>query len=490
MRAPPRFPTGVALALALLSGCAVGPDFEKPAAPTANGYGPAPLVARSLPADGSGGDAQELEPGADIPAQWWSLFRSPELNALVERALKANPDLRAAQAGLRVAMENLYAQRGSFLPTVGASASASRNQNSGVTSPFLSSNTLLYNLYEAQLNASWTLDVFGENRRAVEALRAQAQAQRYQLESAYLALTTNVVAAAIQEASLRAQIAATRDIVKAESEALDIFRRQYSLGQIAGADFAAQEAAVAQVEQTLPPLEKLLAQQRDLIAALVGQLPSGEAGLPFELSSLHLPVEIPVSLPSKLVEQRPDILIAEANLHVASAQIGVAEAAMFPNLTLTANPGTIATQTSRLFEPGGAFWSLGAGLTQPLFEGGALYHKTRAAKAAFDQAAAQYRSTLLTAFQNVADTLYALQFDADLLRAAATSERAASASLDIAKRQVDLGSVSYLSLLTAEQTYQQSRIALVQAQAGRFADTAALFQALGGGWWNRRPEKE
>jgi NodT family efflux transporter outer membrane factor (OMF) lipoprotein len=490
MRAPPRSKTGVTLALALLSGCAVGPDFQKPAAPTANGYGPAPLAAQSMPADRSGADAQELEPGADIPAQWWTLFRSPELNALVERALKANPDLKAAQAGLHVAMENLYAQRGAFLPTVGASASASRNQNSAVPSPFLSSNTLLYNLYEAQLSASWTLDVFGGNRRAVETLRAQAEAERYQLESAYLALTTNVVAAAIQEASLRAQIAATRDIVKAESEALDIFRRQYSLGQIAGADFAAQQAAVAQVEQTLPPLEKLLAQQRDLVATLVGQLPSGEAGPTFELSSLHLPVEIPVSLPSRLVEQRPDILIAEANLHAASAQIGVAEAAMFPSLTLTANPGTLATQTSRLFEPGGAFWGIGAGLTQPLFEGGALYHKTRAAKAAFDQAAAQYRSTVLTAFQNVADALYALQFDADLLRAAATSERAASASLDIAKRQVDLGSVSYLSLLTAEQTYQQARIALLQAQAERFADTAALFQALGGGWWNRPPEKQ
>jgi NodT family efflux transporter outer membrane factor (OMF) lipoprotein len=477
---------GLLLALSLLlAGCAIGPDFHRPEPPAATDYGTGPLAAQTLAADESGGDRQRLMPGADIPAQWWTLFHSPELNVLVNEALKGNPDLKAAQAGLRVAMENLSAQRGAFLPAITASAAASRNQNAAAPSPFLASNVLLYNLYQAQLNASWTLDVAGGNRRAVEALRAQADAQRYQLESAQLALTANIVAAAIQEASLRAQIAATRDIVSGESEALDIFRRQNALGQIGGADVAAQEAALAQAEQSLPPLERLLAQQRDLIAALAGRLPSEAVTETFELSSLRLPAEVPVSLPSRLVEQRPDILIAEANLHAACAQVGLAEANMVPNITLTADPGVIATKTAQLFEPGSEFWSLSAGLTQPIFEGGTLLHKSRAAKAAYEEAAAQYRSTVLTAFESVADALHALQSDADLLKAAARSERAASASLEITRRQVELGAVGHLALLVAEQAYQQARIALIQAQAGRFSDTAALLQALGGGWWNR-----
>ncbi len=479
---------GLFLALsALLSACAVGPDFRRPAPPATAGYGAGPLAAQTWTADESGRDAQRLMPGADLPAQWWTLFHSPELNALVTEALKANPDLKAAQAGLRIALENAYAQRGAFLPQVAAGAAASRNQNAAAPSPFLASNVLLYNLYQAQLSASWTLDVAGGNRRAVEALQAQAEAQRYQLESAQLALTANIVAAAIQEASLRAQIAATRDIVRGESEALDIFRRQYALGQIGGSDLAAQEVALAQAEQSLPPLERLLSQQRDLVAALAGHLPGEEIAEPFELSGLGLPAEVPVSLPSRLVEQRPDILIAEANLHAACAQVGVAEANRLPALTLTADPGVIATRTGQLFEPGSGFWSLSAGLTQPLFEGGTLLHRSRAAKAAYEQAADQYRSAVLTAFENVADALHALQSDADLLKAAARSERAAAASLDITRRQVEVGAVGHLALLVAEQAYQQARIALIQAQAGRLSDTAALLQALGGGWWNREP---
>ncbi len=481
--------TGLKLGLllacsALLPACAVGPDFHRPEPPSAAGYGAGPL-AQTLASEESGGGSQRLTPGADLPAQWWTLFRSPELNTLIDEALRANPDLRAAQAGLRLAMESLYAQQGAFLPGVAAGAAASRNQNAVEPSPFLASNVLLYNLYQAQLTASWTLDLAGGNRRAVEALRAQADAQRYHLESVQLAFTANLVAAAVQEASLRAQVAATREIVSGESEALDIFRRQYSLGQIGGADLAGQEAALAQVEQSLPPLERLLAQQRDLIAALAGRLPGEGGAETFELSKLSLPVEVPVTLPSRLVAQRPDILIAEANLHAACAAVGVADANLLPSLTLTADPGVIATKAAQLFEPGSEFWSLSAGLTQPLFEGGTLLHRRRAAQAAYEQAAAQYRSAVLTAFANVADALHALQSDADLLTAAARSKRAASASLDITRRQVELGGVGHLALLVAEQADQQARIALVQAQAGRLSDTAALFQALGGGWWNR-----
>jgi NodT family efflux transporter outer membrane factor (OMF) lipoprotein len=328
-------------------------------------------------------------------------------------------------------------------------------------------------------------DVFGLNRRTVESLQAQAEAQRFQLEATYLTLTSNVVAAAVQEALLRGQIKATQEIVKIQSEALDIIRHQLALGQIAGDAVAAQEAALAQAQASLPPLQKQLAQQRDLLAALAGRFPSEVPSEKFDLAALDLPRELPVSLPSGLVEQRPDVRAAEEQLHSASAQIGVAIANMLPNITLSPNAGYAANELSRLFGPGTSYWTIAATLTQPIFEGGALFHRTRAARAAFEEAAATYRSTVLTAFQNVADSLRALQSDAEALKAAVGAEHAAATSLDIARTQLQLGAVAYLALLNAESTYQQAVISLVQARANRYADTAALFQSLGGGWWNR-----
>ena len=319
----------------------------------------------------------------------------------------------------------------------------------------------------------------------MESLKAQADSQRFQLEATYLTLTSNVVAAAVQEAALRGQIAATKRIIEIQSQSLELLQRQYALGQVASSDVAAQEAALAQSQATLPPLEKQLAQQRDLLARLVGRFPSETIAEEFELSSLQLPQELPVSLPSKLVAQRPDVRSAEEQLHSASAEIGVSIANRLPNITLSANVGSSATAISQLFTSGTGFWALAANLTQPIFQGGTLLHRQRAAEAAYDQAAAQYRSTVLTAFQNVADTLHAIQSDADALKAAVAAERAAAKSLAIARSQLELGDISYLALLNAEQTYQQAMINLVQALANRYADTAALFQALGGGWWNR-----
>ena len=293
------------------------------------------------------------------------------------------------------------------------------------------------------------------------------------------------MAGAIQEASLRGQIKATEDAIRVETGALKILRTQQNLGQAAGADVAAQEATLAQAQLLLPPLHKQLDQQRDALTALAGKFPSDEIEQTFDLNALQLPVDLPVSLPSDLVRQRPDVRQAEENLHTASANIGQAVAARLPQITLTAQVGNSANSVSRLFTPGTNFWTLGAGVTQPLFEGFALLHKQRAAEAAFDQAAAQYRSTVLTAFQNVADSIRALQADAEGVKAAAASEQAAARSLDIVRKQLQLGQVAYLALLNAENTYAQARVALVQAQAGRLADTAALFQSLGGGWWHR-----
>jgi len=434
-----------------------------------------------------GGEAQRFVQGLDIPGQWWTLFHSAALNSLVEQALENNPTLPTAEAALRQAWENVYAAQGAFFPTAVVSYSPSRNKTAtGVTFTGASSGPPFFTLHTAQVIVTYAPDVFGGTRRQVESLMATAKFQRYQLEAAYLTLTSNVVAAAVQEASLRAQIAATEEIIKIESASLDILRKQFQLGQVAGLDVAAVEATLAQAQATLPPLQKQLAVQRDLLTALIGRFPSQQPAEKFELASLQLPQELPVSLPSNLVEQRPDIQSAEAQLHSASALIGVALAARLPQFTLTGNAGTTANQISQLFmTPGTAFWTLAGNVAQTVFDAGTLLHKERAAVAALDEAAAMYRSTVITAFQNVADALHAVQSDAETLKAALAAESAAFKSLEIARRQLQLGAISYLGLLTAQTTYQTALIALVQAQAARYADTAALFQALGGGWWNR-----
>ena len=474
-------------ALSLL-GCTMGPDFKPPAPPVATSYTKEPLGPTSGDVAVMAGTPQSFAMDRDIPAEWWSLFHSPELDAAVRASIAGNPNLTAAQASLNAAMENVKAQIGAYYPQVTGGVDASRQKNSAVLSPTLASNTLLFNLYQAQLGATWTLDLWGANRRQVEALRAVAEAQRYQLEATYVALTANVVAAAVQEASLRDQIAVTDQMLAAERQILAIEQHQKELGQIAGADIVAQEVVVAQTEQTLPPLQKQLAQTRDLLTALAGRVPSDEIPQSFTLAALTMPVELPVSVPAKLVEQRPDIRIAEANLHAASAEVGVAIANMLPNITLSAADGTVGTEVGQLFGPGAGFWSIGAGLTQPIFDGGQLLHKSRAAKELLNQGGAQYQATVIAALQNVADALHAVQSDGDALRAAAAAVAAAQKSFDIAKRQMDAGQIGRLQLLNAQQAYLQTRLAVSQAQAARFTDTASLFQALGGGWWHRTDE--
>ena len=473
------------LAAILLMGCSVGPDFMRPQAPTGDRFTADPLPAQTTSAKTAGGAAQHFAVGRDIPGEWWALFHSPALDALIKEALQSNPDLAAADAALRQARELRKAGEGAFFPLVQTSFSASRSKTGASLSPATASGALYFNQYTGQLSVSYVLDVFGGTRRTVEGLAAQEQAQRFQLEAAYLTLTSGLVAAVIGEAELRDQIGATEEIIRIQRESLGIVQRQLTLGQVAGADVAAQEAALAQAEATLPPLRKQLAQQRDLIAVMVGHVPSDQPKATFDLASLQLPRELPLSLPSHLVAQRPDIRAAEENLHAASAAIGVATANMLPQINLTGNLGTTALTIGTLFGPGTAFWTLAASATQTVFDAGTLLHRKRAAEAGFDEAAAQYKATVLTAFRNVADTLEAIKSDADALAASVRAETAAKTSLDIAKRQLALGAVNYLALLNAEQTYEQAVVSRVQAQAARLADTAALFQALGGGWWNR-----
>jgi NodT family efflux transporter outer membrane factor (OMF) lipoprotein len=463
----------------------VGPDFKKPAAPDVSDYTASPLATTVSSANVSGGEAQRFAKGADISGDWWILFHSVPLNELIEHSLTNNPDLKAAQAALSVARENVLAQRGVYFPSVTGNFSASRQRQSGQIAPTPNSNEFLYNLFTPEVSVSYVPDVFGLNRRTMESLKAQEQGVRFQMLATYTTLTANVVVAAIQDGSLQMQIDATRQLIEINSNTLQILQYQFAKGYASRLDVAAQESQLAQVKATLPPLLKQLAQQRDLLAVLTGRFPSQAPAEKFELSSLQLPEELPVSLPSELVAQRPDVLQAEENLHAASAKIGVAIANRLPNITLTANAGSTALAMNQLFTSGTGFWGVGAAATAPLFDGGTLLHQERAAKAEYVQTAEQYRSTVLTAFQNVADTLTALEQDAEAMKAAAAAAEAAKVTLDLAQRQWQDGYAGYLALLSAEQTYQQDRINLVQAEANRYADTAALFQALGGGWWHR-----
>jgi NodT family efflux transporter outer membrane factor (OMF) lipoprotein len=472
-------------ALLLTPCCVVGPNFKKPAPPDVGGYTPTPISTTSSTPKVAGGEAQRLVKGQDIPGEWWILFHSKPLNDLIERALKANPDLKAAQAALVVARENVLAQRGYYYPNVTGSFTATRARSAEDLSPVLSTSVQNYSLYTPQVTVSFVPDVFGLNRRTVESLAAQAQQARFALIATHITLSSNVAAGAIQEASLRGQIDATHELITINTDMLKILWEQYRKGYASELDVAAQESQLAQVTATLPPLLKQLAQQRDALAALAGGFPNQDLPEKFELSSLQLPQELPLSLPSQLVEQRPDVRQAEENLHAASAQIGIAIANRLPSIALTADAGSSPTSFSKMFSEGNGFWDVTAGITQPIFNAGTLRHRERAAQAAFTQAAEQYRSTVLTAFQNVADTLHALQQDADALKAAADARTAARVTLDMAQKQYQSGYASYLALLSAEQAYQLAVINLVQAQANRYADTAALFQALGGGWWNR-----
>jgi NodT family efflux transporter outer membrane factor (OMF) lipoprotein len=468
-------------ALTVACGACVGPNFHRPADPKIDRFTAEPLPATTAGAAGAGGAVQRFLENQDVPRNWWTLFGSDELDALVNESFRANPDVRSAQAALRQAEETTAAQRGSYFPLVQGEFDASRNRDAtGVLQPTLNSGTALYNLFTPEVTVSYVPDIFGANRRAVESLAAQAEAARFQLDATYLTLSANVVTAAIEEAGLRAEIIGTERVIKLERESLAVLRRQLELGAIAEVDVYAQEAALAQLEGTLPPLQKQLHQTRDQLAVLTGHPPAEFKPLQFELEQLVLPSDLPMGVPSTLVERRPDVRAAEAQLHAATAEVGVAIANLLPQLTITGNIGSTATLLGDLFKPGTGFWSIGANATQTLFQGGTLIHRKRAADAALDQAGAAYKSAVLTAFQNVADALHALDADAAALNAAVHAEEAAEKSLGVAHRQLELGSVTYLALVSSEQTYQQAVISVVQARTSRYADTAALFQALGG----------
>jgi NodT family efflux transporter outer membrane factor (OMF) lipoprotein len=477
-----RFAGALTLALNVLcAGCMVGPDYRRPSVPSESQF------TRPTPADDARASAYNAAAKRDAHAlirqEWWMVFASPSLDALVERAFAHNPDIASAQATLREAQENVAAQRGAYFPSADLSYSPSRQKNAvGTIAPTLSSGQALYTLHTAQLSIAYAPDVFGLNRRTMESLQAQADVQRFQLQAAYLTLASNVVLAAIQEASERAQIQATNDMLRADEQSLQLLQQQADFGEASGLDVAAQETALAQAQQLLPPLEKQLEQTRDLLAVLAGDPPARGGKDDFDLSTLQLPAALPHVLPSQLVDQRPDVQAAEAQVQSANAQVGVALANRLPQLSLSAQYGGSATRFSQMFADNNTFWGLTGSLSQTLLDFGTLKHRQRAAEAAWQQSQTQYRSVVLSAFQNVADTLYALQADDRALKAASYAETSAARTLDLTRKQQALGYVNALTVLNAEQAFQQTRLSQIQAQAARFSDTAALLQALGGSW--------
>lgn len=483
----------------MFAGCAVGPDFKHPAAPDVKALSSQPLAATTASAPVFAGEQQHFNPAADIPFEWWELFQSPQLNKLIRRALVANSDIASAEAALGQAQAYANAQHGFFYPTVGLSYSPSRNKiagNMGSAAPGPQGNGSViqappakptyYDFHVAQLTVGYVPDVFGLNRRQQESADALVSVQQLQLEATYVTLATNVFAAALQEAALTAQITTTEKIISLYKEQLAILHQQNKLGGISGMDVALQESALAQVQQNLIPLQNQLQQARNLVRALTGQFPGEDAPDTLDISTFHLPQEIPQSVPSKLIEQRPDIRAAEAQLHFASAEAGVAIANTLPQFQITGAVGGMADSPGWMLKSGGSFFNLAASVSQVLFDGGTARAKSKAAEQALLQAGAQYRSTVITALENVANTLYTVQSDAEALKAAAITVDAAEKALKITKQQYQLGAIGYQVQLSADQAYQNALINLTQAQANRFADTAALFHALGGGWWNRK----
>ncbi|AZG77370.1 efflux transporter outer membrane subunit [Methylocystis rosea] len=491
------------LLAALLSGCAVGPDFVAPEAPLGAGYaaGKPANITQSAPI--AGGGAQKLVPGRDIPGEWWRLFRSKQIAALVAEAVTNHPNIAAAEAALRQARETTEADAASFFPSATLSQSVARTQmttaqfggfsqsssSSGSQGSSSSGATaLLYTLHNSNVAVSFTPDVFGKTMRTVESDFAAAEYQRFQLEATYLALAANVVTAAIADSNYASQIKVTRDLIAAYQKQLDILQKRFELGAVSAADVVSEKALVAQAQATLPPLEKARAQTRNQLMAYLGRFPNDDKGEAIDIEHLHLPRDLPLSLPSNLVRQRPDVLSAEAQLHQASANVGVATANMLPQLTLTGNGGSQASNFSQLFLPQTSVYNLATQLSGQAFDAGKLFHQREAKLAALEQAEAQYRATVISAFQNVADALQAIKHDAATLRAQVAAEKAAAESLDISQAQYLAGSTTYPTVLNAAQTLLNARLNRVQAQAARFSDTAALMQALGGGWWNRLDE--
>ncbi|HUK02362.1 MAG TPA: efflux transporter outer membrane subunit [Steroidobacteraceae bacterium] len=470
---------GAGLLACLLAGCAVGPNFVRPEPPAVTHYASGADPTETATAHGA---AQRFTAGAAVNADWWRLFDSAKLDAVIAEALAANPGLEAAQASLRQSESNLRAGYGIFYPQAEADAAATRQRFSPLKFGSGTSSSI-FNLFTLSASVSYALDVFGGERRMIEGLHAQLDLQRATEQATYLTLISNVVNTVIARAAYRAEIDATDELIELQRQQLKLAGVQVTAGTAPYSNVLSLESQLASTEATVPQLEQRLTQSDDLLATLVGHVPADWSPPDIGLGELTLPAELPVSLPAELVRQRPDVLVAEATAHGASANVGVATAALLPGVTLTGSYSANSTSTGQITAANGRAWDVGAGLTQPLFEGGTLWFRRKAALAQYQQAAALYAQVVLAAFAQVADTLRALEHDAAALRAQDEALAAAKEALHLVQANYEAGLDTYLDVLSADAQYRQALISDLQTVAVRYQDTVALYVALGGGWW-------
>ncbi len=479
-KAKARLFAATCLLMPALAACTVGPDYARPVPPSEGKYTYRPQPSATVAA---AGQSQQFKEGAQIAAGWWRLFKSPKIDAVIRQAVINSPGLQAAQEGLRQSQEILRAGEGVFYPQADAGMSAVRQKFSQSRFGGSSASTI-FNLYTLTATISYALDVFGGERRAVEGLGAQVDYQRYLMLGTYITLSGNIVNTMIAQAAYREELNATVKLAALQAEQVGIAEAQAQSGTEPYSSVLSLQSQLAATQATLPPLKQKLVEADHLLAVLTGHEPAQWAPPGISLAELVLPGELPLSLPSDLVRQRPDILASEAQLHAASANIGVATAAMFPSFTLSGSLGLESTSLGNLFKKKSGIWSFGADAAAPLFHGGALSAQRRAAIEAYRQSMANYRQTVLNALAQVADTLWALEHDAESLNAQSMALNAAGEGLNLIEANYRAGTVNYLQVLTADAQFYQARIGYLQAQAGRLQDTVALFVALGGGWWN------
>jgi NodT family efflux transporter outer membrane factor (OMF) lipoprotein len=473
---------GIAAASALAS-CAVGPNFHQPKPPETSGY--LHPTSDAAPVQAEKQDIQNISSGADLAGEWWQLFHSPQLDEVIRTSIAASPTLVAANATLAAAREQVTVARGAFLPSVSGIAGAQRSGTGAARAPGAS---ITADLYSIGLSTSYSPDIFGGTRRAVEQQQALADYQRNELAAAYLTLTGSVVNEVLTIASARLQITTTEELIASDRKNLALTQRAFDVGIAARSDVLTADSQLAADLAQLPNLHKQLDQAYDQLAVLAGRLPSDWQVQPFDIEQFTLPRDIPLSLPARLVRQRPDVLAAESQLHAASAAIGVAVAQEFPNISLSASITREALQAADLFHQFDTLWGVGGSLTQPIFRGGALRAQVRAARDTFKADAATYQAVVLEALGQVADDLWALQYDAQILTVDRHSMDVAQEALKLQQQSYSVGTTTVLNLISAERAYAQARLSYVSARVQQFNDSASLLTALGGGWWNAKIE--
>lgn len=481
---------GIAAVLGMaVAGCTLGPDFEAPNPPSVARYtspgetiAPGPDATKVVP-------TQALAIGERVAANWWTLFRSSKLDLLVKQAIAGNLTLESAKARLAEAREAIAVASSALYPQIGLNANVAEEKESATTFG-LSPNTVplppSFNLFQVGPTASYTPDLFGQTHRRIEQQVALAEYQSNQLDAAYLTLTGNTVSQALRAAAVRSQLKALDDILAIDRQNVELVRKQRQTGTVPDSDVIVAESQLAADETLKPGIEQQLSVAKHALAVLIGRAPGNWSPPDFDLAAFTLPHRLPVSIPSQLVHQRPDIQAAEAQLHAASAQIGIATAQLYPSITLSAGISANSLNGGDLFNPGGLVWSVASGLTQPIFDGGMREAVRRAALAAFKESAADYQQTVLQAFGQVADILQALKHDTDLLVAQKHALSMASEAVRLQQINYGSGGSGIIGLLDAQRQYQQAQLGYVRAEAQRYQDTVQLLVAMGGGWWDQK----